>query len=68
MQRSTPPKPRHMSFVLPPEEHAAFRCLCAAFDLKPSEALRAMVRVALGGGYDPDRLDELRTLNKGDAR
>ena len=52
-------KMRHMSFVLPPVEHEAFRLLCACFDLKPSEALRSMVRIALGGGYDKDTLDKL---------
>jgi hypothetical protein len=52
-------KMRHISFVLPPLEHEAFRLLCVCFDLKPSEALRAMVRIALGGGYDKDTLDRL---------
>jgi hypothetical protein len=56
MQKSKPEKMRHMSFVLPPPEHEAFRFLCCRFDLKPSEALRAMVRIALGNGYDRDEL------------
>ncbi len=49
---------RHMSFVLPPLEHESFRLLCVCFDLKPSEALRAMVRIALNGGYDQDTLSK----------
>lgn len=49
---------RHMSFVLPDEEHEAFRVLCFIFKLTPSEALRAMVRIALGGGYDKTTLHD----------
>jgi hypothetical protein len=56
-------KMRHMSFVLTPVEHEAFRLLCVCFDLKPSEALRAMVRIALGGGYDKDTLDKLSHID-----
>lgn len=52
-------KMRHMSFVLPPVEHEAFRLLCVCCGIKPSEALRAMVRIALCGGYDKDTLDKL---------
>jgi hypothetical protein len=59
MRSPQPQKMRHMSFVLTPVEHEAFRLLCVCFDLKPSEALRAMVRIALGGGYDKDTLDKL---------
>ncbi len=59
MQQPQSTRMRHMSFMLPPVEHEAFRLLCVCFDLKPSEALRAMVRIALGGGYDKDTLDKL---------
>ncbi len=55
---------RHMSFVLPPVEHESFRLLCVCFDLSPSEALRAMVRIALDGGYDKDTLDKLSQIDR----
>ena len=49
MQDPKPQKMRHMSFVLPPLEHEAFRFLCCRLDISPSEALRSMVRVVLSG-------------------
>lgn len=64
MHSPQPQKMRHMSFVLPPLEHEAFRLLCVCFDLKPSEALRAMVRIALDGGYDKDTLDKLSQIDQ----
>ena len=51
MQDKTTEKMRHMSFVLPKDEHKAFRHLCFMWNLSPSEALRTMVRIALSGGY-----------------
>jgi hypothetical protein len=56
MQNNKPDKMRHMSLLLPPQEHEAFRFLCCRFDMKPSEVLRALVRIALGGGYESDQL------------
>lgn len=49
MQEAKSKKMRHMSFVLPPMEHEAFRFLCCRLDMKPSEALRCMVRLVLSG-------------------
>lgn len=51
MQDKTTEKMKHMSFVLPKEEHQAFRLLCFMWNLSPSEALRTMVRIALSGEY-----------------
>ena len=62
MQNSKPEKMRHMSFLLPKEEHEAFRFLCCMWDISPSSGLRAMVRIALGGGY------EREDIKKGGAR
>lgn len=62
MQKTKPEKMRHMSFVLPPAEHEAFRFLCCQWDISPSEGLRAMVRIALGGGY------QQKAIKKGGAR
>lgn len=59
MQQTKSPRMRHMSVMLPPEEREAFRQLCFNFDLRPSEALRAMVRIALGGFYDKATLHDL---------
>lgn len=59
MQQPQTNRMRHMSVMLPPEEREAFRQLCFNFDLRPSEALRAMVRIALGGFYDKATLHEL---------
>lgn len=52
MQNNKQEKMKHMSFVLPQEERRAFKYLCLAWELSPSEALRIMVRLALGGHYD----------------
>ena len=59
MQQQKSPRMRHMSVMLPPEEREAFRQLCFNFNLRPSEALRAMVRIALGGHYDKATLHDL---------
>ena len=56
MQEKHTDKMRHMSFVLPREEHEAFRLLCFIWDISPSEGLRAMVRIALGGGYQQEKI------------
>ncbi len=51
MQHKTTEKMKHMSFVLPDDERESFRHFCFAWKMTPSEALRIMVRIALGGGY-----------------
>ena len=59
MQQPQSNRMRHMSLMLPPEEREAFRQFCFNVDLRPSEALRAMVRIALGGFYDKATLHDL---------
>ena len=62
-QKATMEKPqlekmRHMSLLLPKEEHEAFRFLCCQWKISHSEALRAMVRIALGGGYQKENIEK----------
>lgn len=59
MQQPVQPSPQrmqHISFVLPAEERTAFRHLCVVWNVSPSKALRAMVRIALGGGYRREQI------------
>lgn len=59
MQQPVQPSPQrmqHISFVLPAEERTAFRHLCVIWNVSPSKALRAMVRIALGGGYRREQI------------
>ncbi len=51
---------RHVSFMLPPEDRTAFRHLCVGWNTSPSKALRAMVRIALGGGFTEEQIKESR--------
>jgi len=59
-QQETSPTKRmkHISFVLPDEERRAFRHLCFGMETTPSEALRAMVRIALGQDYNDHLMRE----------
>lgn len=60
MSQVQPPKKpmQHISFMLPPEDRTAFRHLCVGWNISPSEALRAMVRLALVGGLREEQIKE----------
>ena len=62
MSQAQPPKQpmQHISFMLPPEDRTAFRHLCVGWNTSPSKALRAMVRIALGGGFTEEQVKEAR--------
>lgn len=58
MEKQQSEKMKHMSFVLPKEEREAFRYLCFVWEMTPSEALRSMVRIAIGGGYHEEAIKQ----------
>lgn len=49
---------RHVSFLLCHEDRDSFRHLCVIWNISPSEALRAMVRISLGGGYREEQIKD----------